>query len=48
MHATIELLLERAFYTQSVKRGYKEDSLGDPVKTLQAGEDLAYSDLKSV
>jgi hypothetical protein len=26
-HATVEVLLETVFYTQSVQRGYKEDNL---------------------
>jgi hypothetical protein len=29
--ATIQLLLETVFYTQSVQKGYKEDNRDDPV-----------------
>jgi hypothetical protein len=30
MHASIELLLETVFSTQSMQQGYKEDDWGDP------------------
>jgi hypothetical protein len=33
-HATIELLLETMFSTQSVQRGHKEDIWGDPVSLV--------------
>jgi hypothetical protein len=34
-HATIEVLLETVFSTQSVQRGYKEDNWGNRVSSVQ-------------
>jgi hypothetical protein len=34
-HATIEVLLETAFSTRSVRRGYEEDNWGDQVSSVR-------------
>jgi hypothetical protein len=34
MHATIKVLLEPVFSTQSVQRGYKEDNWGNRVSSV--------------
>jgi hypothetical protein len=33
-HATIEVLLEKVFFTRSVQRGYKEDNWGNRVRSV--------------
>jgi hypothetical protein len=41
-HATIEVLLETGFSTQSVPRGYKEDNLANQVNSVRESEEKSH------